>query len=670
MGYLSRSAARPRQKARKSKKVWVAVLIVLILAAGGLAVGFLYPERVRGLSDGLARLKNTFSFIVLGQKPHFYSLILEKNGKDYRMTSQDVFEVSYRDEFVIKEVSTDVLFGGGVTVDMEGIGEKDDFGRLLKGIDLVDKAVLTGRNGVEESKPGDFSLRIEYRGEQIASLPVRIQITPQDWLRYARSSGNQKVQIEYLRRAIAMSPQDANVRRMLASLYFQAGMTREAIAQYQEILALRPDDAAVLAELAKCYLKSGQNEEVIRTSARILRANPQDDAALVDMALAWGNLGNWNKAISSYQASLKVRPDNPVAIFRLGEAYEKTKQLEKAAEQYRLVLEKVPKADHVAVALADVFLKMGNFDEAIRWHREVVKRQPKNATAYANLGLAYGGKGQHREEIENYRKAIALNPRDPVIHFNLGAAYEKGKREQEAVLEYQKVLALKPDDPDALERLADLHFKAGRFREAVPLYEKVSKASSRKGTIHSRLGFAYAELKKPALSVENYAKAMRYGVKDPEMKHTMALAYTKMGKTKESLVMYEKLAATNPTAEGLNILADAYMKEKLYDKAARTYRKLIELNPKKAAYYSSAAYAYGLNGDLDRQIEYYQKSLKFDYEDDEVYMNLGAAYEKKGLFQEAMKAYTTAYELNPDSTKAARKIPQMKIRIIQQKQKQ
>ncbi|MBU2056071.1 MAG: tetratricopeptide repeat protein, partial [Proteobacteria bacterium] len=336
MGYLSGKAARPKKKSMgKSKKAWAALLIVLIIAAA-VAAGFLFPHKARGVAAGLARLKNAFFFAVLGQPPRFYSLTLEKNGKDYRITAQDVFEVSYRDEFVIKEISTDVLFGGGVTADFEGIGEKDDSGRLLKGIELVDKAVLTGRNSLGEGKPGDFSLRIEYKGEEIASIPVRIQITPQDWLRYARSSGNQKVQIEYLKRAIAMSPEDANVRRMLASIYFQAGMTREAIAQYQEVLTRKPDDAAVLAELAKCYLKSGQYQEVIRTSERSLRANPQDEDALANMALAWGSMGNWNKAIASYQAALKIKPDNPVAIFRLGEAYEKSKQLAKAAEQYRL----------------------------------------------------------------------------------------------------------------------------------------------------------------------------------------------------------------------------------------------------------------------------------------------------------------------------------------------
>jgi cytochrome c-type biogenesis protein CcmH/NrfG len=63
-------------------------------------------------------------------------------------------------------------------------------------------------------------------------------------------------------------------------------------------------------------------------------------------------------------------------------------------------------------------------------------------------------------------------------------------------------------------------------------------------------------------------------------------------------------------------------------------------------------------------------SLKFDPEDDEVYANLGAAYEKKGLYAEALKAYTASYELNPDATRVARKIPQLKIRIIQQKQKE
>ena len=665
MEYKSGMASESGRKGRKATRIRI---VLLLLTAVGLAAVLPYTGKVRGIAEGWNRVQNTFSFIVLDRKPHFYALVLEKNGKDYRLTSGDIFEVSYRDEFVIKEVSTDVLFGGAIAVDVAGLGDKNDFGKLLKGIDLVDKAVLTGRGGVGENRPGVYSLQITYRGDPIAAIPIRIQITPQDWLRYARSSRNQKVQIEYLKRAIALNPEDTNVRRMLASIYLNAGMTKDAIAQYLEILALKPDDTAILPELAKGYLKSGQYNEAVRIAARAVKANPKDDAVLADMALAWGNLGNWQKAIAAYEDSLKIRPGNPLVIFKLGEAYEKAGQLGKAAKQYQLVLEKVPKADHVAVALASVTMKLGNYDDAIRWYREVLKRQPKNAAAYANLGLAYGSKGLIREEIENYQKAIELNPRDPVVHFNLATAYEKAKKEPEAVREYQKVLELNPNDFDAIERLADLHFTAKRFSQAVPLYEKAVKMSSRKSVIYTRLGFAYAELKKPAQSSANYEQAIRHGAKDPHIRQNLALAYSQTGKTKDSIAMYETLAAAKPTAEVLNTLADAYMKGKQYDKAITVYKKLIELNPKKAVGYASAAYAYGLKGDPDRQIEYYLKSLKWDSEDDEVYVNLGAAYEKKGLIQEALKAYTTAYELNPDSATAARKIPQMKIRILQQKQ--
>ena len=240
---------------RRSAMVWITLALVAILMGGALTAGFFHLKDLQGLYMGLLRIRNTFSFFVLGQKPHFYALIVEKNGKDYRLTSRDFFEVSYRDEFVIKEVSTDVLFGGGVTVDVDGLGGKDDFGKLLKGIDLVDKTVLADRKGGGETKRGSYTILVNYKEDLIGSIPIRVQITPQDWLRYARSSGNQKVQIEYLKKAIAMNPGDANVRKMLASLYMNAGMTGEAIRQYQEMLVLKPDDSEVMTELAKCYLK-------------------------------------------------------------------------------------------------------------------------------------------------------------------------------------------------------------------------------------------------------------------------------------------------------------------------------------------------------------------------------------------------------------------------------
>jgi tetratricopeptide (TPR) repeat protein len=169
-------------------------------------------------------------------------------------------------------------------------------------------------------------------------------------------------------------------------------------------------------------------------------------------------------------------------------------------------------------------------------------------------------------------------------------------------------------------------------------------------------------MKKPDRAAENWAKAVRYGEDDPEIIAGLAALYSRAGKIKDATLLYEKIAARKPTEDTLNKLVDLYTKAKNYSKAIAACQKLIKLNPARG--YSAAAYVYGLKGDTDRQIEYYRMSLKYDPEDHDAYARLGAAYEKKGLLEEALKAYTIAYQLNPDAGEVGRNIPRIKIMLM------
>jgi len=63
-------------------------------------------------------------------------------------------------------------------------------------------------------------------------------------------------------------------------------------------------------------------------------------------------------------------------------------------------------------------------------------------------------------------------------------------------------------------------------------------------------------------------------------------------------------------------------------------------------------------------------ALKFDSDDADIYDNLGEAYEKKGLYRKALETYKKAYALNPDSAKAAQRIPRLNIKLLQEKTQQ
>jgi tetratricopeptide (TPR) repeat protein len=658
---------RPGRGLRIAAIAGCAVVVVILL---WIIADYAFPERMHNYPVSFMRLKNTFSFVFLGGKPGFYYLDVEKNGKDYRLRKSDAFDVSYRDEFVVKEIATDVFSGRGVTVHVDGLHGEDHFRVMLRGVELVDKVIMARGRGARDAAVDAGSIEVKYNGEVIASVPLNVVIMPQDWLRYAKNSENQQAQIEYLRRAIDMNKNDVGVRKMLAATYEQAGNVEKAIAQYNDILALKPDDVNTLSGLLKCYIKAGDHDKAISTGMKLLRINPRDASAFANIGYAYGSKGAWEKAIANYKESLQLNPDDTLVRFRLGEAYEKANNLKDAVEQYKLVLTKAREAENVKIALAGAYLRAGNYDESIRLYKEVIAKQPRNASAYANLGLAHGGKGQWKEEIENYKKAISLNPKDPVVHYNLASAYEKRNQDQDASREYQTVLKINPGDLEATTKLADIDFKNKRYGEAIRAYDKILKSSPRKAAIHANLGFAYGELKKYKLSSENYEKAIKYGMKDIQVHYNLAYTYDKLGRKKEAVREYEYVAASRPNMDVLDILAEHYTDEKQYENAIKIYKKMIAINPKRATAYSGLGYVYGLKNDVDKEIEYYKISLRYDAEDDDVYLSLGKAYERKGMYQEALKAYTHAYELNPDSKVAAKKIPALKIKMLQQKHRE
>lgn len=78
-------------------------------------------------------------------------------------------------------------------------------------------------------------IRVAYGGKLLATMPVRIRIMPQDWLRYAKASDNRNKRIAYLKRAAAANPQDLVLRRTLGEIYRHAGCFSEAITRIPRV---------------------------------------------------------------------------------------------------------------------------------------------------------------------------------------------------------------------------------------------------------------------------------------------------------------------------------------------------------------------------------------------------------------------------------------------------
>lgn len=654
---------KPLRGEKRVHVVRTVLILVLILIAGGALALFLKSDRLSTL-----RIKDVIISALPGQKPIFYHLEIEKNGKEYFLKTTDVFDITYRDEFVIKDVSTSSLFGRGVSVDMEELGIPKAMKVLLKGVDLVDRVMQGEGRGLEPA--GEYRIRVTYSGEVIAAIPVKVVVTPQDWLRVAKEAKSGKSQIESLKQAGELTKSDPQVNRMLAKAYIQEGMHEKAVREYQKVLRRKPDDVIALAELAKIYLDRKKYNDAVAQYKKIVKIKPGDAAAYANMAFAYGGLGNWEAAKAAYLESLKRAPDNVTVRYHLAETYEKTGQSVQAAEQFRIALRGKPGDRAIMTALAASYLKARKYDEAIRIYNELIRKSTKDASLYANLGLAYGGKGKINEEISSYKKALALNPRNATVHFNLAMAYEKKGMAKDAAKEYEKTLKLKPDDADALAKIGESFVREKKYSQAIKLYERAVKKSPKNPGLLANYAYALGEMKKYGEAATYYEKALRQGARDPQIHYNLAYTYDKLGEKRKAIAEYEKYAATHPTMDILSKLADHYMKANNYSGAVKSYERMIKIQPKKASLYAGLGYAHGLKGNIDKEIDNYRTALRYDRDNEDVHLKLGAAYEKKEMWNEALAEYSKAYQLNPDSSRTARKIPQLKIKIIRQKHKE
>jgi tetratricopeptide (TPR) repeat protein len=113
------------------------------------------------------------------------------------------------------------------------------------------------------------------------------------------------------RKAVALAPQDVEVRRELAQTLLWEGKYGEAAAEYGGAVALAPGDRALRRGLGRALSSAGRTGEAIRVFDELIREDPRDAEALSDRAkiARWG--GDFGTARRLMEQAVAAGPENP-----------------------------------------------------------------------------------------------------------------------------------------------------------------------------------------------------------------------------------------------------------------------------------------------------------------------------------------------------------------------
>ncbi len=209
----------------------------------------------------------------------------------------------------------------------------------------------------------------------------------------------------------------------------------------------------------------------------------------------------------------------------------------------------------------------------------------KEAEAGRRLGEAYLQQGNFAAALKEFKAAEGKNPNDHLLQYDIGLLYAHKERYDEAIVHYKKALELSPDYGPAVNSLGNAYAGKKDWDQAIFYYDKVIN-----DMLYATPHFAYAGLGSAYFfkgdlqrSEKNYLQALNIKPDFVNALQGLSETYIAMGRVPEAVEKLQKAVRHAPENAALHFqLARAYQLALEFERAYRSYLKVIELAPESA----------------------------------------------------------------------------------------
>jgi len=249
--------------------------------------------------------------------------------------------------------------------------------------------------------------------------------------------------VQTLRKALALQPDRAEIRRDIALLEVQAGRPEVGLAEARAIQTQKPKDPVgfvIEGELFVAQKKWPEAAHAYRQAFALGRT----PALLVRLHAALSNAGNSKEADEVARAWLKVNPNDVAVRSYLAERDLSEKDYKSAAQLYRVILEHAPNNAAVLNNLAWATSQL-NDPQAVGYAEQANRLAPNNPAIMDTLGWLLVGKGDTARGLELLQRASGLAPDSQEMRLHLAKALASTGRKDAARKELETLL--KAPDP-------------------------------------------------------------------------------------------------------------------------------------------------------------------------------------------------------------------------------
>jgi len=304
--------------------------------------------------------------------------------------------------------------------------------------------------------------------------------------------------IPELQSALALDPDNVEIRGNLGVLLFFQGKYDKALPLLQATVAMKPGLWKIQSLLGIAERKTGDDHRG-RIDLEAAFPHLEEPKLKTDVGLAliesYTSTDDLDKASDLIAELLRLKPTDPALLYAAYRIHS-----EMMAEDLLSLSLAAPDSAQLHQAIAHELQRTHDLTGTIRNLRAALALNPNLPGIHFELAEALHASDDqrlHAEALQQYKLAVLTNPSDPKAATRLGDIEVESGDLDAGEKDYDRALKLQPNSADAKIGMANVLTEKGDPAAAAPLLEQVLAADPSNYLAHFRLSAVYRKLRRP-----------------------------------------------------------------------------------------------------------------------------------------------------------------------------
>ena len=342
------------------------------------------------------------------------------------------------------------------------------------------------------------------------------------------------------------------------------GQRDQAISLLQQVLKGSPNDADARLLLGSLFMEAGRHDEAVEQLSEAVKLRPRSADAENALGEAYSSVGDYKNAQGPFEKAVALKPDFAVAQLNLGEALSNLGSRDAAALHLDRAIKLLSRGEDLANAhysRAKLYTDAGDIAKAAAHLQQAVAIRPAFPQAWSDLGEARKTLQDDKAALVAFQRAVDLAPKDAVAQYRLGAEYLDTGKLHAAVEHLEIAYRLTPDDQSTLNALQRALRQDGKTTEADEIKQKLSDLLRRrdevsqnavKATSLNNDGAKLEQAGNLKAALEKYHDAAQLAPENVPIRVNYAVALLRSGKWTEGLNELHSAALMDPSNLKIN----------------------------------------------------------------------------------------------------------------------